>query len=257
MISTYNWPKAMELVLLSALRQSSPPDEILVADDGSGPETKTLIENFQKTSNIQIRHFWQEDIGFRKAAILNKAIAVAEGEYIIQIDGDCILHRDFVKDHLACQQKNTFLYGSRVNIQKGFLPKLINKKKIDFKFWDKGIKKRTRTLRIPILAALYKANKGLSKKIRGCNISYWRKDIIAVNGYNEAFVGWGREDSEIIVRMMNNGVLGKRLRYRGIVYHIWHQIKDKGNLKQNTHMEDIAKSTQTIWCKNGIDKYLF
>lgn len=255
LISTYNWPAALELVLHSVVRQSILPTEILVADDGSGSETKILIEKFCSGYGMNIRHFWHEDKGFRKAAILNKAIAEAKGEYIIQIDGDCILHRDFVKDHLVSLQKNTFLYGSRVNIQKGFLPKVIDQKKIDFKFWDKGIKKRTRTLRIPILATLYKANKGLSKKVRGCNISYWRKDIIAVNGYNEAFVGWGREDSEVIVRMMNNGILGKRLRYRGIVYHIWHRIKDKSNLKQNAHLEDTAKSTQTTWCKNGIDKY--
>lgn len=255
LISTYNWPQALELVLQSVARQSYLPQEILVADDGSGVETKLLLEKFCNISGIHIKHVWHEDKGFRKAVILNKAIAQAKGEYIVQVDGDCILHRDFIKDHVSSLQNNTYLYGSRVNIQEDFLPNLFSSKKIDFRFWEKGIKKRTRTIRIPIFGDLYRAHIKLSKKVRGCNISYWRTDIIAVNGYNEDFTGWGREDSEVIVRMMNNGVLGKRLRYKGIVYHIWHKIKDKSNLEKNTYLEQMATSTNTTWCENGIDKY--
>lgn len=246
----------MELVLKSVERQSSLPFEILVADDGSSIETKIVIDDFRTTFGMNIRHFWHEDHGFRKAIILNKAIAEAKGEYIIQVDGDCILHKDFVRDHVALAKKGMYLYGSRVTIQKQYLTNLFVKKKIDFHFWDKGITKRTRTLRIPILASLYQASARMSKKIRGCNISFWKEDIIEVNGYNEDFTGWGREDSEVIVRMMNNGVLGKRLRYKGIVYHIWHQIKDKSNLQKNNRIEELALSNEAIWCENGISKYL-
>lgn len=256
LISTYNWPAALELVLQSVACQSVPPLEVLIADDGSGSETKALIENIRETFGMNILHFWHEDKGFRKATILNKAIAEAKGEYIIQVDGDCILHQDFVKDHLSLIQKKTYLYGCRVGIRKDFLPDLFNKKITVFKFWDKGIKKRTRTLRIPVFAGLYNAKTGLSKKVRGCNISYWREDIIEVNGYNEDFVGWGREDSEVIARMANNGISGKRLRYKGIVYHIWHKIEDKSNLEINNHIEEKTKLTHATWCSNGIDKYL-
>src|SRR5690554_6518284 len=104
LISTYNWPEALELVLMSAKRQSVRPDEILIADDGSSEKTKQLILEFQNKSVIPIHHFWHEDKGFRKSIILNKAIAGATGEYIIQVDGDCILHKDFVRDHKALAQ---------------------------------------------------------------------------------------------------------------------------------------------------------
>ncbi len=256
LISTYNWPEALQLVLLSVMNQTQNPDEILVADDGSSDETKNLIESFKKITVIPIHHFWHEDKGFRKAIILNKAIVAAKGEYIIQVDGDCIMHKDFVRDHKALAQPNVYLFGSRVNIQEEFLPKLFASQKIKFAFFDKGIKKRTRNLRVPALSNLYKTTDRMSGKMRGCNVSFWKRDVIAVNGYNEEFEGWGREDSELIIRMMNNGVLGRRLRYRGIVYHTWHKVKDQSRFETNDSLQEKAIAEKSKWCENGIDKYL-
>ena len=256
LISTYNWPEALELVLLSTNNQTEKPDEILIADDGSSEETTNLIKDFQKKSFVPIKHFWHEDKGFRKAIILNKAIAAAKGEYIIQVDGDCILHKDFVRDHKALAQPNVYLFGSRVNIQEKFLPELFASQKIKFSFFDKGIKKRTRNLRVPALSSLYNTTNEVSDKMRGCNVSYWKKDVIAVNGYNEEFEGWGREDSELIIRMMHNGVLGRRLRYRGIVYHIWHEVKDQSRFKINDSLQEKTLTEGSKRCGKGIDKYL-
>ena len=256
LISTYNWPEALELVLMSVENQSESPDEILIADDGSKRETKECIESFQKKLIIPIRHFWHEDNGFRKAIILNKAIAEATGDYLIQVDGDCILHKDFIRDHKAMAQPNVYLFGSRVNIREAFLPKLFASQKMKFGFFDSGIKKRTRNLRIPAFSDLYKTSREFSDKMRGCNVSFWRKDVIAVNGYNEEFEGWGREDSELVVRMMNNGVLGRRLRYRGIVYHIWHQVKDLSRFEINDTLQEKSLVEKSKWCEKGIDKYL-
>lgn len=256
LISTYNWPEALELVLLSVNNQTEKPDEILIADDGSSEETKSLIKEFQKKLTVPLHHFWHEDKGFRKAIILNKAIAAAKGDYIIQVDGDCIMHKDFVRDHKALAQSNVYLFGSRVNIQEKFLPKLFASQKIQFSFFADGIKKRTRNLRVPALANLYGITDEISSKMRGCNVSFWRQDVIAVNGYNEEFNGWGREDSELIIRMMNNGVRGRRLRYRGIVYHIWHQVKDQSRFEINDDLQQKAIADRNKWCENGIDKYL-
>jgi glycosyltransferase involved in cell wall biosynthesis len=256
LISTYNWPQALELVLLSVMNQTELPDEILIADDGSSQETKTLIENFEKKLPVPIRHFWHEDKGFRKAIILNRAIAAAKGDYIIQVDGDCMLHKQFVRDHKALAQPNVYLFGSRVNIQEKFLPKLFASQKINFGFFDEGIKKRTRNLWIPALSSLYKTTDKVSEKMRGCNVSFWRQDVISVNGYNEEFEGWGREDSELIIRMMHNGVLGRRLRYRGIVYHIWHQVKDQSRFERNDSIQQKAIAEGSKWCQRGIDQYL-
>jgi len=256
LISTYNWPQALELVLLSLKNQSVKPDEVLIADDGSTEETKELIENFKKKCTFPIHHFWHEDEGFRRSLILNKAVAGSTSDYIIQTDGDCILHRDFVKDHKAMMESKTYLYGSRVNIQEDFLEELFLKNKIHFGFFSKGIKKRTRNLRLPLFASFYGKKKELSKKLRGCNLSFWRNDFIAVNGYNEEIEGWGREDSEMVIRMMNNNVLGKRLRYGGIIYHIWHKTANQSRFEINDSLQQKAIAEKRTWCEKGVDKYL-
>ncbi|SRX55307.1 glycosyltransferase family 2 protein [Aequorivita sp. CIP111184] len=256
LISTYNWPEALGLVLKSAERQSVQPFEILIADDGSKEETKKLIENFKMKTLIKVVHVWHEDKGFRRSKILNKAIAVAAGDYIVQIDGDCIMHSDFVKDHQKMAENNQFLFGSRVNIQQGFLKELFERGTINFGFYSKGIKKRTRAMRIPILSSTYKASNELSTKLRGCNLSFWKKDFIAINGYNEDFEGWGREDSEMVIRLLNSGVMGKRLRYRGIIYHIWHLVKDQSRFEINDSLQLQTQKNKVKRCENGITKYL-
>lgn len=256
LISTYNWPEALELVLKSAAAQSMQPHEILIADDGSKDETRELINDFKKISTTKVVHVWHEDNGFRRSKILNKAIAKSNADYIIQIDGDCIMHKDFVKDHQAMAAENQFLFGSRVNIQQSFLDDLFGKKKINFSILSKGIKNRTRTLRIPFLSKIFQPDAGLSKKLRGCNLSFWKKDFIAINGYNEDFEGWGREDSEMVIRLLNSGHMGRRLRYRGIVYHIWHLVKDKSRFELNDALQNKAVAENRKRCENGIDKYL-
>lgn len=256
LISTYNWPEALELVLKSALTQSVFPAEIIVADDGSNEATKLLIKQFQQKTDILIHHVWQEDLGFRKSKILNKAIAQTTAEYIVQVDGDCIMHKNFIEDHLNAAQKGVYLYGSRVNILPDFVVSILKKKQIDFNLFSKEIKNKTRSLHIPFLAKFYKIHDGISKKFRGCNVSYWRNDFIAVNGYNEDFEGWGREDSDLAIRLGNNGVKAKRLRYAGIVFHIDHKINSKENFELNNDMQNETISKKIVRIVNGIDHYL-
>lgn len=256
LISTYNWPEALELILQSASIQTQLPHEIIVADDGSGHETKQLILDFQKISTIPIQHFWQEDKGFRKSKILNKAVAGTSAEYIIQIDGDCIMHPRFIEDHLNHACKGVYLYGSRVNILPDFVANVIKHKKIKFNLFSAEIKNRTRTLHLRIFSKLYKSHIGISKKFRGCNVSYWRQDLISINGYNEDYEGWGREDSDFAIRLGNNGIKARRLRYSGIVYHIYHKINSKHNSEWNDKLQDDTIKKNTITINNGIDKYL-
>lgn len=256
LISTYNWPEALELVLKSALAQSVFPTEILIADDGSKAETKLLIEKFQKISPITIHHIWQEDIGFRKSKILNKAIAQTKAEYIIQIDGDCIMHKNFIEDHLKSIQKGVYLYGSRVNILPNFVVSVLKNKQIEFNIFSKEIKNKSRSIHFPFLSNLYQSHNGISKKFRGCNVSYWRDDFIAINGYNEDFEGWGREDSDLVIRLGNNGIKAKRLRYAGIVFHIYHKINSKENVTINNAIQEETISKKIIKIPNGIGQYL-
>ena len=153
-ISTYNWPEALELVLLSVKHQVVYPLEVIIADDGSKEDTRFLIETFQKKIPVPLLHIWHDDVGFTKSIILNKAIAKAKGNYIIQVDGDCILHKDFVKDHFNSTEERTYLYGSRVNIQKPFIAELFESNIYTFSYLAKGIKKRNRNIHLPILVVL-------------------------------------------------------------------------------------------------------
>lgn len=255
-ISTYNWPKALELVLLAVKRQSLLPDEVIVADDGSTKETKQLIEGFQKGFPIKLNHIWHEDNGFQKSIILNKAVAQAKGDYIIQIDGDCIMHQKFIYDHISAIEKNTYLFGSRVSLKAYCVPQLHKNKTIDFSFFSKALTKRGRSLYAPFLGKYYKKQDFLSKKVRGCNLSYWKQDYIAVNGYNEDITGWGKEDTEFVIRLVNNKVYGKRLKFRGIVYHIWHNEFSKSKVSENVKIQSETITKKQAWCNNGIDKYL-
>jgi len=116
-ISTYNWPEALDLVLKSVLRQTTMPSEVIIADDGSKAETRLLVEDYKKIFSVPLIHVWQEDIGFRLATIRNKAISNSNFPYIIQIDGDVILNKNFIKDHLIFAKPNQYLFGSRVNIK--------------------------------------------------------------------------------------------------------------------------------------------
>lgn len=255
-ISTYNWPEALHAVLKSVNMQSRIPDELLIADDGSGLETKDLIENFRKLFSIPVKHIWQEDNGFRKSAILNKAVASTNTDYIIQIDGDCIIHPDFIKDHLARVEENTFLFGSRVNIKPSAVSGVLEMEKPKFSFISTEINNKTRNLRIPLFQKLYGSKSSFSKKTRGCNLSYWRNDFIAVNGYDETLEGWGREDSEFVIRLLNKGVRGKRLRYGGIVYHIHHPEKSREFLQRNSEIQKRTIEEKKVWCREGVGKYL-
>ena len=254
-IATYNWDKALELVLFSVLKQSVFPDEIIIADDGSTEATQFLIEKFKNNTSIPLQHVWHGDNGFRKSKILNKAILKAQNEYIIQVDGDCILHKHFIKDHIDFIEPNTYLYGTRVNIKKQYLTNLFKTKQLSFNFFSKGISKRTRALHIPILSKFYKKSSLYSRKFRGCNTSFFKKDFIDVNGYNEDITGWGREDSELVLRMHNNGLQARRLRYRAIVFHIYHDEKSRDRFKENDDIEKLTIKTKLTRCKNGINRY--
>ncbi|MEN9917823.1 MAG: hypothetical protein RL662_259 [Bacteroidota bacterium] len=256
LISTYNWVEALDVILASVKKQSLMPNEILIADDGSGEATKRLIDEYKKTIPIPIKHIWHEDKGFRKSIILNKTIASSDSDYIIQIDGDCIINKYFVEDHIKNVIPKTYLYGSRVNTREKYLKRILGKKITSFHLFSKEIKNNGRTIRINQLARLYSSQDTISHKIRGCNLSFWRNDFIDINGYNEDFEGWGVEDSEMAIRLHNNRVRCKRLKFNGIMYHLYHKTESRENFEKNRLLEKLTKDQFLIRCNNGINKYL-
>lgn len=253
---TFNWPEALELLLLSIEKQNVLPDEVIIADDGSRKETKALIEKFQKSFPVPLLHIWHEDNGNQKPKIMNKAIASAIFDYIIEIDGDIIMHPDFVKDHLTYAEKGIYLFGSRATIQKNVLTSIFKDKKTNFHFFSKGIKKRARTIRFPFLMKFAKLTNKRSSKLRGCNMSFWKDDFIKINGFNENLVGWGVDDSEMIQRLHNIGIQGKRLKNAGIAYHIYHKEQDKSHIEVNNIIEKETLEKKITYIEKGIKQYL-
>ena len=153
-ISTYNRSDALELCVKSVLRQSLLPDEIIIADDGSKEDTRELIHQLAASSEVPIIHVWHEDLGFRLASIRNKAIAKASKEYIIQIDGDIVLHKDFVKDHVHFAKKGSFVTGSRVLIREGLTQKMLAERNCMISIHDKGTKNTINGVHLPWLSPL-------------------------------------------------------------------------------------------------------
>ncbi len=255
-ITTYNSPEALDLVLRSALAQSEPPSEIIVADDGSTNDTAMLIEEYQVTSTISVAHVWQEDLGFRAAASRNRAIAVAKGNYVVIVDGDMLLHHDFIKDHKQMALEGTFIQGSRVLLSQEYATLRISTKNISVSLYEKGFENRKNALRFPLLSRLLALKSRSLAGIRSCNMSFFRNDCIRVNGFNEDFVGWGREDSEFAVRLINSGILRRNVRFSALACHLGHPDNPRQSLPDNDLILEQAIAGKLTTCQNGIDKYL-
>ena len=254
-ISTYNWREALSLCLQSVAKQSRIPDEIIIADDGSREDTRLFIEEFKSQSQLPIRHIWHPDEGFRLAAIRNRAMAAAQSDYIIQIDGDIILHPNFVEDHLRCAREGFYVVGSRVMLGEEFSQEALQSGTIPhISIFGKGMRNRTNQIRITPLSKLFGASRKL--RARGCNMSFFRKDILAINGYNEDMVGWGEEDTEMVARLRHNNIGTRRLKFAGVAYHIFHKEASRSSHSTNLSIMQSTIEQRTLRCKNGIDKYL-
>ncbi|MEW6097304.1 MAG: glycosyltransferase family 2 protein [bacterium] len=254
-ITTYNWAEALELCLMSILRQTLTPNEIIIADDGSKEDTKRLIDTYTPKFSVPLIHVWQEDKGFRAAAIRNKAVAQSQFSYLIFIDGDVILDKDFISHHLQFVEKNCFLQGSRVLLGKTLSKQALHHKKINFSIFTWGVSNRKNMLKIPWLSKTLSIKNTNLTGIRTCSFSLFKEDFIKVNGFNEAFQGWGREDSEFAVRLFNSGLYRKNIKFSATQYHLYHPEHDRTNLTKNDSLLKLAIERKITYCENGFDKY--
>jgi glycosyltransferase involved in cell wall biosynthesis len=255
-ISTYNREDALELTLLSVLNQSVMPDEIIIADDGSGAETKELIDRYVEKFPVPLIHCWHEDAGFRLAAIRNKAMTMAKNEYLIQIDGDMILHHHFIRTQKKFAWKGRFIQGSRVLLMNGPTNEALKSKKLTFGVFQSGIRNRFNAIYSEFLATIFSRRVNDIYRVRGCNLAFWKEDVLQVNGFNEDFEGWGREDSEFVVRMNNNNIERKHLKFAGFGYHLYHRENSRELLPKNQKILQDAIDRKVVRCRNGIDKYM-
>jgi len=255
-ITTYNRPDALLLVLRSIELQTLTPHEVIIADDGSGDDTKDTILVFKKTSDLNVIHSWQKDNGFRAAKSRNKAIAKSSSDYIILIDGDMILHPEFIKDHLNNAEPGYFIQGIRVLLTENATKDALRDMNINFSFFSQGIQNRKNTIHSNFLSKLFSKKKNYLRGIKTCNMSFFKKDCININGFNNDFEGWGKEDSEFIVRLLNSGINRKNLRFNALQFHLWHNENTRASLKQNEIIFKNAIDNNIKWCENGINQYL-
>lgn len=251
-VATYNWPEALQACLLSISRQVMLPAEVIIADDGSDERTRQMIAAISASFPVPVRHIWQEDAGFRKSLILNKAIAHSNSEYIIQIDGDVILHAHFIADHVACREPATFVRGSRAWLTPAKTTAILTDAGTRLHALSKGVRHRLNAVRLPIFRSMGEKKKMESRNVRGSNLAYWKQDIVMVNGYNNDLQGWGHEDEELAVRFINNAIIKKVVKLSAVQFHLYHKESDKLNEPFHSAVLSDMISRKAKVCSNGL-----
>jgi len=255
-VTTYNSPDYLKRVLDCFSGQRRIPDELVVADDGSGPETGECVSAFARNATFPVRHVWHEDKGFRAARIRNEAIKSSTGDYIVFLDGDCLVSRHFVSDHQRLAEKGAFFQGKRVLIGRGFSETITvretnNPRAILRHVFAGEVSNSHHIIRMPFFPPSRKVS---HRGIKTCNMGVFRDDIYAVNGFDERFVGWGREDSEFAARLFRLGLVRKDHPFMGICYHLWHPENTRDGLERNDFMLEEAITGGALRCSDGLEK---
>nr|MDQ3056919.1 glycosyltransferase [Pseudomonadota bacterium] len=189
-VTTYNWKQALALCLRSIAAQRMLPCEVIVADDGSREDTGAMVVDIARDFPAPLKHVWQDDAGFRAARVRNLGIAASTGDYVIFIDGDMVLHPQFVADHVSLIRPGIFLQGGRLNASPDESARLLAGGQARFTPWMRGHFKRKHALRWRWLAAR-KARANDGGQVMSCNMGVWRSDLDRVNGFDDDYEGWG------------------------------------------------------------------
>ena len=254
-ISTYEQPVALGKVLASIERQTRWPEEILLADDGSSEPTRQLIEQWRKRAPVPVHHVWHPDEGFRKTVILNKAVATASGQYLVLLDGDCVAHRSFVTDHAALAEPGFWVQGRRCLVQERFVQQFIPGESPVLAWMLLGrVTGAAKGIRLPFPII---RRETCQRGIIGCNMGFWRNDLLAVNGFDEDYSGWGiGEDSDIGTRLYHLGRPRKFVYGRAIVFHLNHpQLPRNHVVASQARLQETITSGK-VRCEHGLDQYL-
>jgi glycosyltransferase involved in cell wall biosynthesis len=263
-VTTYNRPDALAAVLEAYGAQDTHAFELVVADDGSRDDTRRLITDYARRAPFPVRHVWQEDRGFRAAAIRNRAIAATTANYVIFSDGDCVPPRQFVSRHQALAERGFFLSGNRILLSARFTAKVLHAHLPihDWRAsrWIAAWTRRDANRALPLLAlpdgAVRKRAPQRGHGVKTCNLSAWRRDLLAVNGLDESYCGWGLEDSDLVIRLLRAGVRHKSARFAAPVFHLWHAEFDRSRLAENERRLNEMLASQRIEALTGIDQYV-
>ena len=240
-VTTYNRPDTLHASLRALAQQTDRNFEVVVADDGSGPDTARVIEGWASRLPVAVKHVWQEHRGFRGAEIRNRGIGASRGSYCIFLDGDCLARADFVAAHRRLAEPGWFVAGNRILLSRK-LTEVVLASDLPAESWDfskfvrqrfcGGVNRLLPAIRAP-LGPLRKLHHGAWEGAKTCNLAVARSDLDRVDGFDTSYVGWGLEDSDLIVRLLHAGVRRKDGRFATGVLHLWHPEADRSRLPEN------------------------
>ncbi|NBD37256.1 MAG: glycosyltransferase [Verrucomicrobia bacterium] len=258
-VTTYNKPEILDKVLSGIRRMGVLPEEVIICDDGSGPETSEVIRNWQSVFPVPLRHCWQEDDGWRVAEVRNLGIRQSSCDYIVFLDGDCIPERHFIADHRQLAKPGHAIMGDRSHVRESWVTRFNPDLATVFWFAIRNrLRKRSNAFRNPLETPVVHRFDSVSPEelghlAVGCNLGAWQKDILAVNGFNQYLTGWYLEDIELVARLLAAGIKAGKVRRRAIVYHLDHPVRpfDKEAVLEPTREVFRRKLTSTT---NGLRK---
>lgn len=261
-VPTYNRPRALEAVLQGYRRQSDLDFELTVADDGSGDETRGVVERFKASAPFPVHHVWHPDEGFRLAGIRNRAIAATSADYLLLTDGDCVPLRHHVARHKALAEPGWFVAGSRVYLDRS-LTEAVERGSTSPAQWRPlewlGYRVQGRVTRLGPLVVLPASGgwrrwqPGRWQGIRTANLGVWRADVEAVNGFDESFEGWGLEDTDLLLRLIRHGLRHKSGRYAVPVLHLWHPEVSRAGEADNRERLDELRGSDRVQARRGLE----
>jgi glycosyltransferase involved in cell wall biosynthesis len=259
-VTTYNRADALQAVLTALARQTDHGFEVVIADDGSGPSTGALVDHWRSRLGVPLSHVWQVDWGFRAAETRNRAILASQGQYCIFLDGDCIVRADFIAKHRQLAEPGWFVTGNRVLLSAA-VTETVLRDHLQPELWTAaewirqrlhgGVNRLAAVLNLP-LGPLRKLAARQWRGARSCNLAVWRADLDRVDGFDASFAGWGREDSDLLMRLLHSGVCRKDGRFATGVIHLWHPEADRTQLSANDLLLEAALRSKRTRAQRGL-----
>ena len=257
-VTTHERPDALARVLASVATQKRRPDEVVVADDGSGPPTAALVRRQAARLSCPVNHVWQPHDGFRAGRVRNLAIARTDCDYVVLLDGDMVMHESFVADHVALARPGHYSQGVRVLLDQPATQRLLGHAAPLPGPLSRGLGglRRSYALHVPLVSRRLRRAANALVAIKSCNQGFWRHDLLAVNGFDEAMRGWGSEDKELCARLENAGVLRQTLLFSAIAFHLAHAPASRESAPANrSRWQDTVRTGRTR-CEAGLDRHL-
>jgi len=254
-ITTFDRPDALACVLRSVERQRDLPDEIALADDGSGANTRDLLLELKARFARPLAHCWQPHEGFRVCRARNLALSRVTGDYIVIVDGDMVMHTHFIADHRRFARANSWVQGTRIRLDERRTSEFISSGPRDLAAAASGIGglRRLYAVHAPALSDPLATVASKLVATKSCNLAAWRSDLERVNGFNEDMVGWGPEDKELAARFENSGVRRRTLLFGGIAYHLAHPPASRAHRAANESILADTRRLGRLRCEHGLD----